>query len=149
MIKPNYYIDNISFKEFFIERLKYWWYSLDAIFYISFEISAYEISFNIKILNIKLQFQCPFIYFPLTSNFIEFLRKIFDKNWSFNIFKIKSFEFQTWLRFPPIIGFTIGHTMHCNHAGFILNIQPIICEIYLKIYDCRRWDYDNNTWEKI
>jgi hypothetical protein len=146
MIKTND-VKDISFWKLFIKNINDWWYNLESIFNISFEISTYGILFTFEVLGINLNFHCLFIQYRLTFKLRRFLERIFSHNWVINVFKGKGFEIQTWFNFP-VIGFSIVKSIHCNHAGFTFEIKPLFFELQLSIYDGRHWDYGNNRWEE-
>jgi hypothetical protein len=64
--------------------------------------------------------------------------------------KYKNFEIQigNWSELPTFCNLELDTAWDgSDHAGPSFELTILWFYVMFKLYDCRHWDYDNNTWE--
>jgi hypothetical protein len=128
------------------EAFKMWWYRIESIFHIEFEIGLMGIKIIISILGSEFKFTLipPYrpIYFP--EKFNSMLSWVACTSLS----KHKALEVQISPNCALSLGAYICNMIHMNHPGFAFELNLILLSISVHLYDGRHWDYETNTWFK-
>lgn len=123
------------------EFLKKWWYSIESIFEISCYFDGYNVrlSFILFDLGPDIRFRIPL--WLINSQFKDI------KTWVIDVSKNKFIENQIYFGGDTMTGFTMGLSMHQDHAGFETDIGIFGLVNSFKFIDSRHWDFEFNRYK--